>query len=525
LLGYGRAINRTLSAGLNLKIDNQSFAGFSASGVGLDVGLSGQRGMAGGNFLRGVKAGFVIKNLIEPSLKLDQDNVPDPMQVVAGVAAVTGFNNVTMETTLDLVQPRFSPFEVQFGQDIRYRDHFSFRFGVNDGAPTLGFGARYKNVALDYAFLNTDLGDNNRFSLAVRFGHSMEQRRTQARAQLEKRLNDEISSRLQDMERQQFETALSAGDSLFEARHFVQARELYESSLMWDPQNDHARVRIGECRYRELIGLAYGAIAAEDYAQGLFHAGQALDLRTDDPTASAAADRCRQQLAASQNAAQLVNNLLSSSIDMYAEGSYADALRGFDEVLSLDNNNVLALQYRDKSRMQLRSAVMDLIERAKKAAADRDYDAAFALLEQALRMDSGNGDIDVAMEDIRAQRDEMRDTPYVPPVTTTTSPANRAELEAKYLQGLSAFNRGQFNAAVQILSDVWLGDPNFDEAAELLTRAHLLLGMRQYSQDRYDLAIQQWRRALDVDPDNTKAKRYIRRAEEEIKRLARVSTR
>ena len=103
------------------------------------------------------------------------------------------------------------------------------------------------------------------------------------------------------------------------------------------------------------------------------------------------------------------------------------------------------------------------------------------------------------------------------------STTNTAEIESKYSRGLEAFNRGELETAAQLLSDVWMASPDFDDAATLLTRAYLLLGMAQYSQDKYDVAIQYWRRALDVDPNNLKANRYIRRAEEEIRRLDRVS--
>jgi tetratricopeptide (TPR) repeat protein len=524
LFGYGHTINRTLSAGFNLKIDHQSFGGFNATGVGLDIGLSGQRLISGNHRVTAARAGFVIRNLIEPSLKLDQDNVPDPMEVVLGGALITRLSYVTLETTLDFVQPRFSPFELQFGQDVRYREYFAFRFGVDDGAPTAGFGVRYKNVSLDYAYRDTDLGNNNRFSLAFRFGASIDERKTRVQAQLEQQLNSEITQRLQSMEEQQFHAALAAGDSLFDQERFVQARDQYELGLMWDPGSMHARERLDECRYLELAGLGQASIAEEDYAQGLFYARQVLELRPDDAAAAEAVEYCRVQLAASENATRLVNKLLSSSIDLYAAGQYAEALRAFEEVLELDESNTLARQYRDKSRIQLNAAVDNLIDRARAATHESDYEAALALLERASRMDASNDDIAVAMDDIYRQRDEQEHADVSRPVVAPReAPPNHSELQAKYLQGLNEFNGGRFDTAVQLLTEVWMGDSGFDEAAALLTRAHLLLGMRQYSQDHYDLAIQQWRRALDVDPDNIKAKRYIRRAEEEIRRLDRVA--
>jgi tetratricopeptide (TPR) repeat protein len=44
--------------------------------------------------------------------------------------------------------------------------------------------------------------------------------------------------------------------------------------------------------------------------------------------------------------------------------------------------------------------------------------------------------------------------------------------------------------------------------------------MSYYSSGRYDEAIDSWQRALSIEPDNSKAQRYLRKAVEEKSRLS-----
>ena len=95
-------------------------------------------------------------------------------------------------------------------------------------------------------------------------------------------------------------------------------------------------------------------------------------------------------------------------------------------------------------------------------------------------------------------------------------------LEAKYRRGLEYFEQGQFQAAANLLMEVWSVAPAFRNATDLLTKAYLYMGMKLYSEERYDEAIRLWERILTIDPGNTKAKRYLSRTREEASRLTGV---
>ncbi|MDH3216981.1 MAG: hypothetical protein OEN01_11940, partial [Candidatus Krumholzibacteria bacterium] len=144
LLGYGRDIGSGFAAGCNIVFDNQSFGSFSGSGFGLDVGLSAQQPISGHPMLKGLRGGIVVRNLLEPSVKLDQEKVSDPMELGLGLGVLSTFQDVHMVTAIDLVNPRFSPVSLRVGQEFAYGDNYSLRLGVDDWTPTFGFGAQYK---------------------------------------------------------------------------------------------------------------------------------------------------------------------------------------------------------------------------------------------------------------------------------------------------------------------------------------------------------------------------------------------
>ncbi len=179
LLGYARHISSGLAAGINLKIDNQSFAGFNGTGVGLDVGLMTSQTIHH-KFLKGFRQALVVQNIIEPVVKLDVERVSDPRSLTLGAAAVSAVGNVLMVTAIDLVRPRYSPLALHVGHEVLYGERYALRIGLDDTSPTYGFGAKYGDLSFDYAYRTEDVGGNHRISLSISFGPSRTEREISA---------------------------------------------------------------------------------------------------------------------------------------------------------------------------------------------------------------------------------------------------------------------------------------------------------------------------------------------------------
>ncbi|MBP2681116.1 MAG: Outer rane lipoprotein, partial [Candidatus Krumholzibacteriota bacterium] len=352
------------------------------------------------------------------------------------------------------------------------------------------FGARYRQLALDYAYRDGDLGDNHRISFAVRFGASTPQRQAQARAKLEAEVNSMLTARVVEMERSHVDNSMAEADSLFEAGDLERAAGLYERVLLWDPENAAAENRLVE----------YSA-------------------------ASSLSAVCDGKIKAAQNDQVLLADILKSSIDLYANRRFAEALSGFDEALRVAPNTKLALEYAGKCR----AAIGDIVRRARSDAAARakrgDFDGAILALESVREYGSFDPSIAKELEEYKSGRREAgraeaeTASAEARAGAATAGNADDRTLDEKYRSGIAEFNAGRFDRATELFLKVWTARPDYYNVTELLTKAYLFVGMGYYSDNKYPEAIDAWQRALTVDPDNSKAKRYLSKTREEMQKL------
>ncbi len=530
LLGYARSITSSLAAGLNVKLDNQSFGDYSASGVGMDIGILATQHLPGHSFVKMLREGFALRNVIEPSLKLDREKVTDPMDLAFGVSALSRFGNVTLVTSFDVLRPRQSPLDFRFGQEVTYDDHFALRVGLDDVTPTYGFGARFRQFALDYAYRSQDLGDNHRISLGVRFGASVPEQRARAREKLEAEVDTELSLRMAQMESAHIARALAEADSLYSAEDYEQAAERYETVLLWDSENGDARTRLTNSRYRNSLSLAQNALTEENYVEGILYSNRALSFVPNDSVATALVARCNERMKAAENSQALLAQLVKTSIDLYADRRFAEALSGFQQALGIAPDTRLALEYVEKCRVNIEGAVRQCRADAEARARRGNYHGAVAALEPALQYKPADPAILKELGEYKQRRDRTvaaaGTRTALPRASDETPRADAAEdrmLDDHYRKGMASFNAGDFEQAIGSLLKVWTARPDYYNVTDFLAKAYIFVGMGFYSEHEYVKAIETWQKALNVDPSNDKAKRYLSKAEEELEKLRGVS--
>ena len=526
LVGYGRNLGSTLSAGFNLVFDNHSFGSYSGSGIGLDVGVSAQHTFGGWGFLRGIREGFVIRNIIEPSVKLDQESVDDPMSMGLGLSVLSALGNVRMITTLDLASPRYSPTTLRFGQEFTYAENYSLRVGVDKTTPTFGAGAIYKNFALDYAFRSEEFGDNHRMSLAIRFGASIEEQRDDARYRREQEINAKISAKMSELEAAQIHSTFAEGKRLLSEGDYNGALGRFEATLLWSPDHAEAKELAAQARYGQSMVFGRSSVEQQDYAGAIIYFKHAARWKPGDTEAATWIAICEERLAAEVDRNLATRDMLNRAIDLYAERQFIDALSAFNQVLRLDGTNELAREYAEKCQINIDGQVQRYLTDAKAAVRRRDYDSAIRTLSRALSYQPQNTDVQREMARVRelaASAATVNDPPLqggepeqgASGAQVIDSPA----LERAYNAGLNEFNKGNYTRAIDNLSKVWAQDPQLHNVASLLVKAYLFVGMNYYSDQNYAAAIRTWERALAVDPDNDKVKRYIQKANEIVDSL------
>ncbi|MGD8413815.1 MAG: hypothetical protein PVF33_06265 [Candidatus Latescibacterota bacterium] len=529
LLGYAASLHSALSAGLNLKLDNQSFGGHSGSGIGLDLGFLARKDFSQDSRIRSIRGGLSIINLLEPSVKLDQDDVADPLSVTFGGSAVARAGDIGFVTALDFMAPRYSPFNVRFGQEVSYDDLLAFRFGFDGSIPTVGGGVAWKGVSVDYAYRNVDLGSNHRISVTVRFGRSLEEQRAAHRAAQEAELDRQINAKMSELETVQLTRTLKRADDLFSRGQYGEAAGQYELALLWDADNEHSRTQLESCRYHQSMEQAQTLMATGDYLEALYQLRRALLHSPEDPGATSLIAECNQMLRAQADHTEMVNRMMKQSIDLYAARRFVEANAGFREILNLDPENELAKEYEQKSHTNIRNQKQQAVVEANGLADRGDFAAAIAVLKRALGLDPSDDHIRNRIHELQqklAEAERAQERPIQPPARAQAPEVRRSVdvsvLQPKYSEGLRYFENGDFDRAVRRLHEVWVIEPNFHNVTEILTKAYLFIGMKQYSEENYRDAIVTWERALTVDPGNVKAKRYLRKAKDEASRLSSV---
>jgi len=172
-LSYGRrqdyiySIPFKLSYGANFKIVNQSVLGHSATGIGLDVGVMSRP-------LKGLSLAFMVQNLLQPRLKLDEEADTFPISGRLGASYECGFNiykyntRATVSVEMDKIEHRKGKFH--YGFEYKIVDMVGLRAGLDDSELTLGLGLSIKNYDMDYAYGSQEMGASHRVSLGIRFG-------------------------------------------------------------------------------------------------------------------------------------------------------------------------------------------------------------------------------------------------------------------------------------------------------------------------------------------------------------------
>lgn len=221
-LGFGRPLSAALNVGAVLKLQRQSLAGFSGSGLGVDIGILGRAPAS----LRARAAwtdrltwGASVRNAIQPSIRLDQESVRDPSVARAGLAyeqpSIAG-RPATL--AVDLEKSPGMAARLHAGLEIRVHPLLGLRAGLDAGRVTAGMGVAWRDFSVDYAFANEDV-TVHRVGISRALGRTVtEQREASSRAR-DAALQAALDDAYQRRQEQQLadllarvRTAQSAGD-------------------------------------------------------------------------------------------------------------------------------------------------------------------------------------------------------------------------------------------------------------------------------------------------------------------------
>lgn len=537
-LGYGRLLaGGDLALGGALKVQSHQLAGYSGSGLGADLGLwarplslAGATGKA-----RNLSLGLSLRNAIEPEIKLDQDPVPDPTTLRAGLAWTQPVaSGMELLLATDLERSRDMDSRVHLGAELRVHRLLALRAGSSDGTLTAGAGLSYRGIGADYQYEDNELGDIHRFGVSLSFGATTAASRRAAlaadEAELQQRLDSAFQNRLQSHIGQ---LEADARGSL-QQRRWQDALDAVGSLAVLAPEHpDLARLEVDAW-----CGLAADQEQERQYADAAVSYRRALAVVPQHPRASEGLARVQAAGDRQMSRTRELKQRFDAALAAFAEDKLLTARDGFAAVLQLSPDDADAATMLERTEAAItRRATSEAAEATRLAGSDR-IDEARDHLTAARRLDAQAPGLAAAATALRRaeQRREQSRQPDVvsqpfgdrtstpdiaaaPPLT----PERRRELDDLYRRGLKALEDGRRDEAVRYWELVWTADPDHGQVRDNLAQEYLARGMEAYAAGNLEDSVRSWQDARRVAPDDPRARGYLERAQQQLARMQKIS--
>lgn len=530
IAGYSRKIYGPFTGGLTIKLDRFSQGNYSANGFGADLGLGYERTFESSR-IEGMAGGLTLFNLIEPTMKIVEEESGDPRGVRAGIAIwgpVIHSIDDRLIFAFDLDDKRYSEMGIHTGIEYSIQPHLAFRGGYDDGFPVFGLGFRFSTIELDYAYRTSDLESYHLFSLTVGFGPTRSQRLENLQVARELKIRNEIEREIASYEDRFIEGFLREAEEALKDRRFADSVDLFDKVLLMDPGNESALE--GRNRARILEGAARADVLFEsgDYAGALL-IYRNLSTRYDSKELDSKIEACDKLISKADNKRLMAETMFESGLEYYSDRKWYLARGAFNEVLELYPGHELASSYLRKSDTRIEEEHERILLRVDELIASRRFGEAQDLIR--MGMESYGSDSGFESRQARLRQMQVnagREKSRLAALSAESRPKpSRKELEkmrSVYERGAEHFRAGKFDMAVSEWESIWEKYPGYENLDDYLVKAYQYWGMELYTKHKYDEALEVWQRILRVDDNNEKALRYIQRTREERGRLKSLTS-
>jgi tetratricopeptide (TPR) repeat protein len=536
-LGYGSSIGDAWDLGVVGKLRRQDVGGRSGGGVGADLGVRVRPGLALGfdsPWIRDLAIGLAFTNAIEPTVRLDQESVPDPATARLGVAlAHPAFTIGSFTVALDVEKSRAAGVKLHAGLEVEPVTMFALRTGLSDGALTAGTSLRWGAAALDYVFEDTPVGATHRAGLAIHFGKTVDE----ARQAAEQAQEQNVQARLAEIERiresERIAALLEQASRAHADGELDEALQVLAMLRTLDPNRADARQMEAACERERAAQLE----SSGDFTAAAITYGRALALMPDDSVA--ALGRQRSRLESDRRAARSaeIRQRFASALDAFGRDSLAAAREGFAGILAIapaDSESRAMIERVDlaigrrvagllqqtgdliqggrlKDAADLLTLVRALDPRARGLAATEA-----ALLGRQQEMAAGRP---AQTERARRRANAGPDHPVSPALTA----AQQHEIADLYRRGVMAMEQGRADDAVRYWELVRSMQPGYERVDQYLVREYQTRGMEAFAAGRLEEAVSIWEKARGVDPGDVRTLGYLARAREQLARTKAIS--
>lgn len=510
-VGFARALGGAWSAGAAFKFQQHELAGHKGSGLGVDVGLTVKPLVAAGGtsaLARGLDVGVTFRNLVEPSITLVDDQVPDPTSVRLGTAlGLAVGSHVDLLAAVDVERTRDMDARVHAGCEAVLLDVLALRVGSHDGTLAAGGGVRWHGFGFDYAFEDNPLETVHRFGVGLSFGPTVAERRQAARDRDERELQQRLARVVADESRRRTETMVRTISDLIAAGNDTEALNEVRALRVLAPEHPQA----DELEAGALVVRGRVAEANDDLAGATIAYQACLRLRPTDAAVRADLARVREESRSRAQRNQDIAARYDAGMEQFAAGDLESARDVFRQIVELDAGDADA------------RAMLDHVESAIRTRDEAE--AARAQAEEAVaRASSAARHVPVSTPTVTVGggASPAETAAPVAPTYDDLSADRQREVADLYRRGIDAAEAGRRDDAIAYWEMVWTAAPDYQRVTEHLKQEYLARGLEEFSNGRLDEAIELWESALRVAPGDERTQGYLARAYEHQSRIREI---
>lgn len=473
----------------------------SGYGSGLDVGFM-WRPDVDNAILRNLSVGMNFQNLIAPSVKVVDREDNQKYNLRFGVAKDLFFGEESLRkltVSTDIVKGQAaSKVGIYAGAEFSFNRYLKTRAGYDNGQMAAGFGTEFKQfetVAVDYSIgFGSKIGTSfHRLSLTINFGKSIDEQNQIARAVRVEEDQKLLVKNQEEVRLRALKEHQAMGKQLFKEGKLIPALVEFEQVATLDPDNETAKL------YMDSINYLMDKQLAAQLADTAASVKNITIMEEND---------------------KFIRDHYKKGYQYIQQGDYLAAISEFQAAYDrAPNNNEVASALRE-ARSLLDKRIANFIAKARSSAAANNFAEALKMLSEARALDPGNQNIQKEIDS------ELRRI------------NNRLNFLESTRNGLDAYQRGDYPAAMELFEKALLIDPTNETVKEYHKKAIVrsfatfkalegdnektyLQGVDLYVEGKYEQAIIIWKRILEKDPLNRRVLNAVDKAEQQLEQIRR----
>jgi len=532
-LAYGRSFDQ-YDLGATLTVEHHSLANYSASSSpGLMLSIGRHFNLGPGPF-SSLDIAINARNVLRPEIKLADAAESYPFELNTGLSLTLHPESSGRHAVIlfaDAVKAESNEPLLAAGVEYDFSGLLQLRGGWRDDNAALGAGIKYAGIGFDYALVERDLGSLHLFTLTTAFGAPISERRLLRAEQREKAFNEIMADQLNQQNRELVDKMVVQGRQQSQENQLTSAVESFDRALFVARGAGidttaisgsllDARTRLSRqtraAHLQEYLDSAQTRLNAGDFLGGQYYARLAQGIDTANAAAADLMARAEKAIEQESQREQFIQTQLGAVDSLLAYGRLPEAqamVRTLDEVAP--NNPLVALAVKKVRFDSWRADATEAYDQG-------NYPAALSSIDSALALFPGHQ----WCLDFREKCQQTFHSVTTPTVASGAAPLSRElqkEVETSYRTAQAAFTQGDLHRAIAGWETVERLAPGYQSVRDYLVNSYKFLGVELYGQNRLPEALEIWRKAAALAPQNAEIAAYVKRTENEIQKLKAMS--